>query len=82
MDSEIIVALVGLVGSVIVALFSYSAAMKGTQKAASENAELIAYRLEQLEQKVHAHNNLVERTFVLEGRMTEVEHDIRDLKGA
>ena len=38
--------------------------------------------IEQLEQKVAAHNSLVERTYKLEGRMTEAEHDIRDLKGA
>ena len=26
-------------------------------------------------------NNMVERTYKLEGRMDEAEHDIRDLKG-
>ena len=41
---------------------------------------LTTYRIEQLEKKVAAHNSLVERTFKLEGRMTEAEHDIRDLK--
>ena len=35
-----------------------------------------------LEKKVQAHNTLVERTYQLEGRMTEVEHDVRDLKSA
>jgi len=29
---------------------------------------------------VDKHNSVIERTFKLEGRMTEVEHDIRDLK--
>ena len=38
--------------------------------------------LEQLEEKVQAHNRLIERTYKLEGRMTEAEHDIRDLKEA
>ena len=42
---------------------------------------LIAYRIEQLENKVDKHNKVVERTFLLEGRMNEAEHDIRDLKG-
>lgn len=42
---------------------------------------LIAYRIEQLEQKVDKHNKVVERTYLLEGRMNEAEHDIRDLKG-
>ena len=44
--------------------------------------KLTVYRLEQLEAKVQAHNQLVERTYRLEGQMTEVQHDIRDLKGA
>lgn len=42
--------------------------------------KLTTYRIEQLEQKVAAHNGLVERTYKLEGQMTEVQHDIRDLK--
>ena len=42
--------------------------------------KLTNYRIEQLEKKVAAHNNVVERTYKLEGQMTEVQHDIRDLK--
>ena len=41
---------------------------------------LTTYRIDQLEQKVEVHNQLVERTYKLEGQMTEVQHDIRDLK--
>ena len=42
--------------------------------------KLSNYRIEQLEKKVAEHNKIVERTYRLEGRMTEVEHDIRDMK--
>ena len=42
--------------------------------------KLTTYRIEQREKKVAAHNNVVERTYKLEGRMQEAEHDIRDLK--
>ena len=42
--------------------------------------KLTTYRIEQLEKKVAAHNNVVERTYKMEGRMQEAEHDIRDLK--
>ena len=38
--------------------------------------KLTTYRIEQLERKVAAHNSLVERTYKLEGQMTEVQHDI------
>lgn len=44
--------------------------------------KLTTYRIEQLEKRVAAHNSLVERTYKLEGRMQEAEHDIRDLKAA
>jgi len=45
-----------------------------------KSAALIEYRIKQLEDKVNRHNSVVERTFMLEGRMNEAEHDIRDLK--
>lgn len=37
-------------------------------------------KIEELTRKVEKHNNMIERTYQLEGRMTEVEHDIRDIK--
>lgn len=46
------------------------------------SANLTAYRIEQLEKKVEKHNGVIERTFKLEGRMQEAEHDIIELKGA
>ena len=44
--------------------------------------KLTTHRVAQLEKRVAAHNSLVERTYKLEGRMQEAEHDIRDLKAA
>ena len=35
---------------------------------------------EQLEKKQDQVNNVIERTYKLEGQMVEVQHDIRDLK--
>ena len=69
MNEAILVALIGLAGSGIGSVLGVMASAKLTQ-----------YRLEQLEKKVQAHNNLIERTYKLEGQMTEVQHDIRDLK--
>ena len=37
--------------------------------------------IDELTRKVEKHNNMIERTYKLEGEMTEVQHDIRDLKG-
>lgn len=69
MSEAIIVALLGFAGTLLGSLFGVLAAQKLTQ-----------YRLAQLEEKVNKHNNLVERTFVLEGQVAECQHDIRDLK--
>ena len=69
MDNTIIVALIGLAGSGLGAFGGVMASARLTQ-----------YRLKKLEEKVDKHNSVIERTYRLEGRMTEVEHDIRDLK--
>ena len=37
-------------------------------------------KLEALRQEVNKHNNVIERTFRLEGQVTECQHDIKDLK--
>ena len=42
--------------------------------------KLTAYRIEQLEQKVNKHNNLVERTFKIEERLSVDEQRINDLE--
>lgn len=39
------------------------------------------YRIEQLEKKVEQHNNIVERTYKLEGKVREAERDIAQMKG-
>lgn len=41
---------------------------------------LTTYRIGQLEEKVNKHNQVVERTYKLEGQMLEAQHDIRDIK--
>ena len=69
MSETVFVALLGFTGTLVGSLFGVLAAQKLTQ-----------FRLGQLEEKVNKHNNLVERTYVLEGQMTEVQHDIRDIK--
>lgn len=69
MSDTVIVAIIGLIGSGLGAFGGVMASARLTQ-----------YRLQKLEEKVDRHNGLIERTYKLEGRMTEAEHDIRDLK--
>ncbi len=70
MGSEVLVALLGLAGTLAGSFLGVLASQKLTN-----------FRLQALEEKVNKHNNLVERTYKLEGAVTEIQHDIKDLKG-
>ena len=69
--NSIVVAIIGCVGSLLGSLLGVVASSKLTQ-----------YRIAQLEDKVSKHNSIVERTYKLEGVVTELQHDVRDLKSA
>ena len=66
MATEIIVALIGLGGSAIGSIIGIIASSK-----------LTVYRLEQLEQKVNKHNNLIERTYQLERDKAVISEEIK-----
>lgn len=60
--------------TIIVALLSLAGTLVGSFFAQRKSSALIAYRLEELEQKVQAHNNLVERMYKVEER-TELQEE-------
>jgi ABC-type lipoprotein release transport system permease subunit len=66
MSDTIVVALIGVVGSLLGSLIGVIVSSKLTQ-----------YRLEQLEKKVDKHNHVVERMYALEERMTVAEEKIK-----
>ena len=66
MDSTVIVALVSLFGTVL-----------GTFGGIITSNKLTVYRIEQLEDKVNKHNNLIERTFKLEEAEALLEEKVR-----
>lgn len=66
--------------TVFVALVSLVGTLGGTFGGIITANRLTVFRIEQLERKVEKHNNLVERTYQLEGKVREAEHDIIDLK--
>lgn len=70
MSEVVIVGLLSLVGTVV-----------GTLGGILTSQKLTQYKIEQLQKEVQKHNGLVERMYGVEGRLTEAEHDIRDLKG-
>lgn len=63
MSDAVLVALIGLAGSGLGSVLGILVSSKLTQ-----------YRLEQLEKRVQAHNNLIERTYKLEER-TELQEE-------
>lgn len=69
MSETVFVALLGFLGTVVGSVLGVIASSRLTQ-----------YRIQKLEEKVQKHNNLIERTYKLEGEMLECQHDIRDLK--
>lgn len=63
--------------AVITGGLSLAGTLAGAYFANRRSAALIAYRLEQLEKKVQAHNNLVERMYQVEERTELQEEKLR-----
>ena len=63
--------------TIIVALLSLVGTLAGSYFASRKSTALIAYRLEQLEEKVNKHNQVVERTFRLEDNDKLMEEKIK-----
>ena len=66
MDSNIVVALIGLAGSAI-----------GTFAGIMVNSRLTSYRLEQLEKKVDKHNKVIDRVYKLEQHSAVTDEEIK-----
>ena len=92
MSDAIIVAVISLVGTIITIWAANRHTLSELEKKSELSDQRIDAKLEkhqavtdtkidELTRKVEKHNSMIERTYQLEGRMSEVEHDIRDLKG-
>lgn len=66
--------------AILVALISGVCTLLGSLGGVMATSSLTSYRIKRLEEAVSQHNRIIERTFRLEGRMDEVEHEVRDLK--
>ena len=74
--------------TIVVAIISLIGTLTGSYLSQRKSSALIAYRLEQLEKKVDKHNNLVERMYKVEERLSiqeketkVINHQIKNLKG-
>lgn len=66
--------------TVLSAILSLIGTLAGTFGGIVVAGKLVIYRIEQLEKKVEKHNCVVERTFVCEGQIRELQHEVKDLK--
>lgn len=66
-----------MVTEIIVAVIAAAGGLLGSLIGMVQSTNLINYRLEQLEKKVDKHNNLVERTYNLEERLSIQEERTR-----
>ena len=92
MSEAIVVAVISLIGTVITVLAANRHTLAELDKKSElSDAKLDAKlerhqavtdtKIDELTKKVEKHNQMIERTYILEGKMTECEHDINDLKG-
>lgn len=69
MTSEVLIGVLSLIGTLI-----------GTIGGILASNRLVTYRLEQLEKKVDKHNNVIERMYKIEERVTVIETEITDIR--
>ena len=80
MSEAIIVALITGGMSLIGVVTTNLMAAKKNETALKISQAVTETKIEALHAEMNKHNNLIERTFRLEGQMIEVQHDIKDLK--
>lgn len=66
MSSEIVIGVLSLVGTLI-----------GTLGGILASNKLTNYRIQQLEEKVSKHNNLIDRMYRIENRVSIIEDEIK-----
>lgn len=69
MSERIIVALIGVIGTFAGSFFTNRKSMA-----------LIIYRLEQLEEKVNKHNNLIDRMYKAETNIEVIQEEVKNLQ--
>lgn len=69
-------------GAVAAAAITAILGFLGTYISNRKQTALVAYRIEQLEKKQDKHNSLIERMYKAEGQIAELQHEVKDLKGA
>lgn len=70
--------LVAVISGLCVAVPSIIATVSSNKK----NNDLVLYRINELDKKVHEHNNLVDRMYKAENKITLLEDNLREVRNA
>lgn len=65
--------IVAIISGLCVAIPSIIATISSNKK----SNDLILYRIDELDKKVHEHNNLIDRMYKIENRVALIEDDIK-----
>lgn len=66
--------------TVTVGILSLCGTFIGTIGGIFTTQKLVNYRLQKLEEKVDKHNNLIDRMYKIESRVTLIEDEMRNIK--
>lgn len=69
--------IVAIISGLCVAIPSVIATISSNKR----NNDLVIYRINELEKKVSKHNNVVERMYEAEKRITLLENEVGEIKG-
>lgn len=72
MQTQIIIA---IISGLCVAIPSVIATLSSNKR----NNDLVIYRINELDKKVHEHNNLIERMYSLEKKVAILEDNMKDI---
>lgn len=66
--------------AIIVAIITGGITLIGTVISNVLNHSKTMYRIDQLEKKQDKHNSMIERMYIVEGKIAVLENDVNDLK--
>lgn len=69
---------VAIISGLCVAIPSVIATISSNKR----NNDLVLYRINELDKKVHEHNNLVDRMYGAEKKLSLLENEVKDIKSA
>ena len=80
MWETIIGSVISAITAIVVCVINANSNHKKLLAELEKHDELQAYRIEQLERKQDKHNNLIERTYILEEKVKVANHRIDELE--